>query len=125
MTSSRKLSRAGTVEWARTSPRTPARSSLCLLKLRDHRWDAFETRGEVVMNRHGFERLNDERERQGQPRFANPRNAAAGSLRVLEPAITASRPLDYYVYGILVERRVASGQPLGNPGATRKVRASR
>ncbi len=55
------------------------------------------------MNRHGFERLNDERERQGQPRFANPRNAAAGSLRVLEPAITASRPLDYYAYGILVD----------------------
>ena len=46
------------------------------------------------MNRHGFERLNSERELQGQPRFANPRNAAAGSLRVLEPAITASRPLD-------------------------------
>ena len=73
------------------------------LKLRDHRWDAFETRGEVVMNRHGFERLNDERELQGQPRFANPRNAAAGSLRVLEPAITASRPLDYYAYGLLVD----------------------
>jgi DNA ligase (NAD+) len=73
------------------------------LKLRDHRWEGFETRGEVVMNRHGFERLNDERERQGQPRFANPRNAAAGSLRVLEPAITASRPLDYYAYGILVD----------------------
>jgi DNA ligase (NAD+) len=72
------------------------------LKLRDHRWAGFETRGEVVMNRHGFDRLNDERERQGQPRFANPRNAAAGSLRVLEPAITASRPLDYYVYGLLV-----------------------
>jgi DNA ligase (NAD+) len=55
------------------------------------------------MNRHGFERLNDERERQGQPKFANPRNAAAGSLRVLEPAITASRPLEYYVYGLLVD----------------------
>ena len=41
---------------------------------------AFETRGEVVMNRHGFERLNDERELQGLPKFANPRNAAAGSL---------------------------------------------
>ena len=73
------------------------------------------------MNRHGFERLNAERELQGQPRFANPRNAAAGSLRVLEPAITASRPLDYYVYGLLVERRGAARQPLGDAGATRRV----
>ena len=64
------------------------------LKARDNKWSEFEARGEVVMNRHGFERLNSERELQGQPRFANPRNAAAGSLRVLEPAITASRPLD-------------------------------
>jgi DNA ligase (NAD+) len=73
------------------------------LRLRGKDWDALETRGEVVMNRGGFERLNSERELQGLPRFANPRNAAAGSLRVLEPAITASRPLDYYVYGLLVE----------------------
>ena len=73
------------------------------LKLRCESWSIFETRGEVVMNRHGFERLNDERELQGLPRFANPRNAAAGSLRVLEPAITASRPLDYYAYGLLVD----------------------
>ena len=73
------------------------------LRLRRQDWDALETRGEVVMNRHGFERLNAERELQGLPKFANPRNAAAGSLRVLEPAITASRPLDYYVYGLLVE----------------------
>jgi DNA ligase (NAD+) len=57
-----------------------------------------EVRGEVIMNRHGFERLNAAREQQGQPKFANPRNAAAGSLRVLEPAITASRPLEYYTY---------------------------
>ena len=72
------------------------------LRLRRHA-GGFETRGEVVMNRHGFERLNAERELQGQLKFANPRNAAAGSLRVLEPAITASRPLDYYVYGLLVK----------------------
>ena len=66
------------------------------------RWPAFEVRGEVVMNRRGFEKLNAEREQQGQPKFANPRNAAAGSLRVLEPWITASRPLDYYTYALLV-----------------------
>ncbi len=62
----------------------------------------FEVRGEVVMNRKGFEKLNAEREAQGLPRFANPRNFAAGSLRVLEPTITASRPLEYYAYFLLV-----------------------
>jgi DNA ligase (NAD+) len=62
----------------------------------------FEVRGEVVMNRKGLEKLNAEREAQGLPRFANPRNFAAGSLRVLEPAITASRPLEYYAYFLLV-----------------------
>ena len=46
---------------------------------------AFEVRGETVMNRRAFERLNAERDEKGLPRFANPRNAAAGSLRVLEP----------------------------------------
>ena len=58
----------------------------------------FEVRGEVVMNRRAFERLNAERDEKGMSRFANPRNAAAGSLRVLEPSITASRRLDYYSY---------------------------
>ena len=53
------------------------------------------------MNRKSFERLNSEREEAGLPRFANPRNAAAGALRVLEPAITASRRLDYYPYFLL------------------------
>jgi DNA ligase (NAD+) len=72
------------------------------LKVRDGDWTEFEARGEVVMNRHGFERLNSERELQGQPKFANPRNAAAGSLRVLEPGITATRPLDFYSYSLLV-----------------------
>jgi DNA ligase (NAD+) len=60
--------------------------------------EAFEVRGETVMNRRAFERLNAERDERGLSRFANPRNAAAGSLRVLEPQVTASRRLDYYTY---------------------------
>jgi DNA ligase (NAD+) len=62
-----------------------------------------EVRGEVILNRRAFEHLNLERDRMGQPRFANPRNAAAGSIRVLEPGITASRRLDYYAYFLLVD----------------------
>ncbi len=61
----------------------------------------FEVRGETVMNRQAFERLNAERDERGLSRFANPRNAAAGSLRVLEPQVTASRRLDYYTYFLL------------------------
>jgi DNA ligase (NAD+) len=57
-----------------------------------------EVRGEVVFNRKAFDKLNEERSAAGLPVFANPRNAAAGSLRVLDPAITASRRLDYYSY---------------------------
>ncbi len=68
---------------------------------------AFEVRGETVMNRRAFERLNAERDEKGLSRFANPRNAAAGSLRVLEPQITASRRLDYYTYFLFVEGRPA------------------
>jgi DNA ligase (NAD+) len=64
---------------------------------------SMEVRGEVVMNRRAFERLNLERDQQGLPRFANPRNAAAGAIRVLEPAITASRRLDYYAYFLLAD----------------------
>jgi DNA ligase (NAD+) len=68
---------------------------------------AFEVRGEIVMNRRAFERLNAERDERGLPRFANPRNAAAGSLRVLEPQITAARRLDYYTYFLLANGRPA------------------
>jgi len=67
----------------------------------------FEVRGETVMNRKAFERLNAERDERGLSRFANPRNAAAGSLRVLEPQITASRRLDFYTYFLLTEGRPA------------------
>jgi DNA ligase (NAD+) len=69
--------------------------------------DEFEVRGETVLNRRAFERLNTERDERGLPRFANPRNAAAGSLRVLEPQITASRRLDYYTYFLLTGGRPA------------------
>jgi len=67
----------------------------------------FEVRGETVMNRRAFERLNAERDEKGLSRFANPRNAAAGSLRVLEPTITASRQLDYYSYFLMADGRPA------------------
>ncbi len=66
-----------------------------------------EVRGEVLLNRRAFERLNLERDQEGLPRFANPRNAAAGSIRVLEPGITASRRLDFFGYFFL-----AGGEPV-------------
>ncbi len=59
-----------------------------------------EARGEVYMEKDAFERLNQERRKQGLPTFANPRNAAAGSLRQLDPKVTASRPLNIFCYGI-------------------------
>ncbi len=69
-------------------------------------WPAFEVRGECLMNRRGFDKLNAERELAGQPKFVNPRNAAAGALRVLEPAVTASRPLEFYTYLLMVDGAV-------------------
>ena len=58
-----------------------------------------EVRGEVYMDIRGFEKLNDERRRAGLPLFANPRNAAAGSLKQLDPSIVANRPLGVVLYG--------------------------
>jgi len=63
----------------------------------------FEVRGETVMGRRAFERLNADRDEKGLSRFANPRNAAAGSLRMLEPRVTASRLLEYYTYFLLTD----------------------
>jgi DNA ligase (NAD+) len=62
--------------------------------------ELIEVRGEVVMNKEDFARLNREREKSEEPLFANPRNAAAGSVRQLDPRITSSRPLSMHVYGI-------------------------
>ncbi|MFC1847022.1 NAD-dependent DNA ligase LigA [Chloroflexota bacterium] len=58
----------------------------------------FEVRGEVFLPRAGFEKLNRERAEDRLPLFANPRNAAAGSVRQLDPHITTGRPLDIYIY---------------------------
>jgi len=57
-----------------------------------------EVRGEIFLSLKAFRQLNDEREQNGDPRFANPRNAAAGSLRQLDPQIASRRPLDFYGY---------------------------
>ena len=66
-----------------------------------------EVRGEAIMTRKAFELLNEQQEEIGGKRFANPRNAAAGAVRVLDPSITASRRLDFYAYYLLMDGRPA------------------
>jgi DNA ligase (NAD+) len=69
----------------------------------------FEVRGEVIMTRKAFEQVNAQREAAGEPKFANPRNAAAGSMRQLDPRIVAERKLDMYLYYL----QVSGLEPLG------------
>jgi DNA ligase (NAD+) len=66
----------------------------------------FEVRGEVMMTRKSFEMLNQQQERSGGKIFMNPRSAAAGAVRVLDPAITAARRLDFFAYYLLVDGKV-------------------
>ncbi|KAB2952676.1 NAD-dependent DNA ligase LigA [Heliorestis acidaminivorans] len=70
------------------------------LRLRQE-WPYLEVRGEAFISKADFAHLNQEREEKEEPLFANPRNAAAGSLRQLDPKVTASRPLRAYLYNIL------------------------
>jgi DNA ligase (NAD+) len=92
-----------------------------------------EVRGEVYLSPAAFERINEERAAAGQPQFANPRNCAAGSVRQLDPRVTASRPLQVFLYALgEVEgrhRARSSARPSGThpaaPGRTRRRPASR
>jgi DNA ligase (NAD+) len=70
--------------------------------------ESLEVRGEIFLSLKAFRLLNDEREQAGDARFANPRNAAAGSLRQLDPNITARRPLDFFGYVALPSRPLQS-----------------
>lgn len=71
------------------------------LRLREEHPGVLEIRGEVVFPRQEFDRLNEARIAAGEAPFANPRNAASGSLRQLNPAITAERKLAFFAYGVL------------------------
>lgn len=70
------------------------------LRLPDGAPTALEVRGEIFMSHAGFAALNDEQAKEGKKPFVNPRNAAAGSLRQLDSKVTASRPLDVFIYSI-------------------------
>jgi DNA ligase (NAD+) len=76
------------------------------LKIKKHHGN-WEVRGEVVLNKKVFEALNAEQDAAGLRRFANPRNAAAGALRVLDPSITASRKLEYFTYFLFEDGKQA------------------
>jgi DNA ligase (NAD+) len=97
---------AEAVKKARLSPhgRGPVRGDPSLAQ-------RFEVRGEVVMPEEGFRLLNEEREKQGLPPAVNPRNAAAGTLRTIEPSIVANRRLVFFAYFLLMDGEYfAAGQ---------------
>ncbi|MFP3012595.1 MAG: NAD-dependent DNA ligase LigA [Rickettsia sp.] len=77
----------------------------------DNAPEFLEVRGEIYIEKQDFLNLNEEQEEQGRDKFANPRNAAAGSLRQLDASIMAQRPLKYFVYsGGVTEQNLASSQ---------------
>jgi DNA ligase (NAD+) len=71
--------------------------------------EVFEIRGEILMPFKVFEELNNQREEAGEPLFANPRNAAAGTLKMLNPALVASRKLDAVLYSVMGDHLPADG----------------
>src|SRR5271165_3818996 len=73
------------------------------LSVHGHALPAFEARGEAIMTRKVFDRLNAQRAEQQLPLLVNPRNTAAGALRALDPGMTAERQLEYYSYFLLVD----------------------
>src|SRR5262249_7872691 len=81
--------------------------------------ERLEVRGEVYMPKRAFAQLNQQLEEEGQEPFANPRNAAAGSLRLLDPRLSARRPLDIFLYTLSdaepAPGATASAQGFGRP----------
>jgi DNA ligase (NAD+) len=74
------------------------------LKLKDSFLESFEIRGEIILPLNGFNRMNEERESEGEDVFANPRNTASGSLKLQDSAEVAKRPLDCLLYQVVVDR---------------------
>ncbi|EXI78280.1 MAG: DNA ligase [Candidatus Accumulibacter appositus] len=82
------------------------------LRLQGSDWPAvLEVRGEVLMLRSDFAQMNERQREKGEKEFVNPRNAAAGSLRQLDPRITATRPLRFFAYGVGVAAGTTAGLP--------------
>ena len=79
----------------------------------------FEVRGEMLMPLASFKKMNEEREKQGLSVFANPRNATAGTVRQLEPSITAQRRLDYFTYMLLADGGTAQARTGGDARASK------
>jgi DNA ligase (NAD+) len=71
----------------------------------DHAGESVEVRGEIILPRPGFDELNSRRKEAGDEPFANPRNAAAGSLKLLDPSLVAERPLDAFLYRLIDAER--------------------
>lgn len=69
-----------------------------------------ELRGEILLYKKDFETINDEREREGLPKFMNPRNTAAGTVRQLDPALVAARPLKFHAWGLLDDKIETKGR---------------
>lgn len=78
------------------------------LRLREHNANVqnVEVRGEVYMTREDFRRMNEERELEGEKTFVNPRNSAAGTLKLQDPKVVAQRPLNFVAYSLRAEKRV-------------------
>ncbi len=79
-------------------------------KLKEKGFNDFEVRGEIFMELEAFRKLNEERERNGEKLFANPRNSAAGTLKLQDPQLVAARPLDIFVYYLLLEKDIIKTQ---------------
>ena len=80
------------------------------LQTKENRFPDCEVRGEVVMYRADFQQMNNEREQAGEKPFINPRNSAAGTLKLQDPKIVATRPLRFFAYGLRTEKSELTSQ---------------